>query len=191
MVFRDLVALGCQTDVLLQDELDKKAKTIHERYVSTEIARGITPQSNAILVAWDDLPEAMRQSNRAQADHEPIKLATLKIAKDPATIEALAEAEHRRWMAERVLSGWRYGSTRDNPRKRHPSLKPYAEISEDVKQKDRDVVNYILACYECQSGNLDEAKRIIAAIVAADPKVKDQYLQDDDLKAIHDYIKTL
>ena len=140
VVFRDLVALGCQTGVLLQDELDKAAKSVHERYVAAEIARGQSPQTNTSLVAWDDLPEALRQANRAQADHVPIKLAILKLASDPATLEALAEAEHRRWMAEKIISGWRHGATRDDSRKLHPSLKPYAELSEPEKQKDRDVI---------------------------------------------------
>jgi hypothetical protein len=56
----------------------------------------------------------------------------------------MAEAEHRRWMAERILSGWRYGNPRDDAKKLHPSISPYAELSEPEKQKDRDTVTTAL-----------------------------------------------
>jgi Flp pilus assembly protein TadD len=52
-------------------------------------------------------------------------------------------------------------------------------------------VRYNLACYECLSGNLDEAKRLITEEIAADPKKKEQTLKDEDLAAIRDYIASL
>jgi tetratricopeptide (TPR) repeat protein len=52
-------------------------------------------------------------------------------------------------------------------------------------------VRYNLACYECLSGNHDEARRLIAEEVAARPGARQQALQDDDLKAIRDFIQTL
>ena len=54
-----------------------------------------------------------------------------------------------------------------------------------------EFVRYDLACYECLSGNLDEAKRLIAEELAANPEKKEEALQDDDLKAIHDFIQSL
>ena len=82
----------------------------------------------------------MRQANRAQADHFAIKAATLRRGMDAALLEALTEAEHRRWMAEKIVGGWRHGAVRDDARKLHPSLQPYAGLSEAEKQKDRDAV---------------------------------------------------
>jgi hypothetical protein len=140
----DLVELGCRVDVLLHNKLDSRAKTIHEDYVAKAVADGASEATNPVLVRWEDLPESMRQANRAQADHQPIKLRTLVVSQTPETVEALAEAEHRRWMAERILAGWRYGGQRDNTRKRHPSLKPYVELSEAEKQKDRDTIEAVL-----------------------------------------------
>ena len=52
-------------------------------------------------------------------------------------------------------------------------------------------VRYNLACYECLSGNLAEAKRLIAAEITAKPKRKDRALADADLTAIHDFIASL
>ena len=140
---RDLVELGCQADVLVHGDLDRKAKVIHEDYVKTQVAAGFTEATNPVLVGWEDLPESLRQANRAQADHLSIKLRTLTVSRSPETLEALAEAEHRRWMAEKILAGWCYGEQRDNTRKRHPSLKPYGQLSEAEKQKDRDTIQTV------------------------------------------------
>ena len=96
------------------------------------------------LVAWEDLPESLRQANRAQADHIPVKQRALAISRSEQMIESLAEAEHRRWMAEKIVAGWRHAEQRDNARKLHPSLKPYSQLSEPEKQKDRNVVQSVL-----------------------------------------------
>jgi len=53
--------------------------------------------------------------------------------------------EHKRWWAERSLGGWVYADTRDNARKRHPLMRPYDDLTEDDKQKDRDNVMQIIA----------------------------------------------
>jgi Flp pilus assembly protein TadD len=52
-------------------------------------------------------------------------------------------------------------------------------------------VCYNLACYECLSGNLDEAKRLITEELASDPEKKERALSDEDLAAIHDHIASL
>ncbi|MFN7400444.1 MAG: RyR domain-containing protein [Sandaracinobacter sp.] len=49
---------------------------------------------------------------------------------DPARLEKLAE---------RHLSGWQHGPRRDNLRRRHPDLVPYAELSEASKRFDREI----------------------------------------------------
>jgi pentatricopeptide repeat protein len=52
-------------------------------------------------------------------------------------------------------------------------------------------VRYNLACYECLSGNLNEAKRLITEELATDPEKKEQALSDEDIAAIRDYIASL
>ena len=52
-------------------------------------------------------------------------------------------------------------------------------------------VRYNLACYECLSGNLDGAKRLITEELATDPEKKELALSDEDLAAIRDYIASL
>jgi len=48
-----------------------------------------------------------------------------------------------------------------------------------------------LACCECLSGNLEAAKRLIAEEIAAKPAAREQALQENDLKPIHDFIRSL
>ena len=136
----DLVALGCSAEIVLHGQLDKVARGIHEAYLADQLAAGRAMGSAPALVPWEELPEGLRQANRAQADHIPIKRRTLAISDSPATIEALAVAEHRRWMAEKIVANWRHAVERDDARRLHPSIRPYDELSEAEKQKDRDTV---------------------------------------------------
>jgi len=141
---RNLVKLGCVSDVLLHGALDREARAIHEAYVAEEKAKGLSPIENPALVSWEDLPESLRQANRAQADHIPIKQKALAVSRSEQMLEALAEAEHRRWMAEKILAGWRFGEKRDNSRKLHPSINIYSQLTETEKQKDRNTVQSVL-----------------------------------------------
>lgn len=60
---------------------------------------------------------------------------------DDEEIEILARWEHERWTAERKEVGWRYGETgdgRSDPAKRlSPSLKPYDELDDAMKEFNR------------------------------------------------------
>lgn len=59
----------------------------------------------------------------------------------PQTLEALldrlAENTHDVWAAQRMKDGWTYGPTRDDAKKLHPCLVPYAELPESEKEYDR------------------------------------------------------
>jgi hypothetical protein len=54
-----------------------------------------------------------------------------------ANIELLAEAEHNDWMAHKLKNGWVYGESCDDSKQVHDCLKPYLELSEANKEKDR------------------------------------------------------
>ena len=136
----DLVALGCSAEIVLHGRLDTVARGIHEAYLADQLAAGRVLGSAPAIVPWEELPEGLRQANRAQADHIPIKRRTLTISDSAATIEALTVAEHRRWMAEKIVANWRHAPQRDDARRLHPSIRPYNELSEAEKQKDRNTV---------------------------------------------------
>ena len=54
-------------------------------------------------------------------------------------IEALAEVEHRRWMATKALAGYAKGEN-NKPQRLHPDMVPYGELDSPTKEKDRDVI---------------------------------------------------
>lgn len=61
---------------------------------------------------WRDLPEYQRDSNRYAADHAATKrrmaaaFGAEDSSSDGAVVRMLAESEHRRWCAEKILDGW-------------------------------------------------------------------------------------
>jgi ryanodine receptor 2 len=52
--------------------------------------------------------------------------------------ERLAENAHDIWAAQRLADGWTYGPQRDDARKKHPCLVPYADLPDSEKQYDRN-----------------------------------------------------
>ncbi|MBY0360683.1 MAG: NAD-binding protein [Phreatobacter sp.] len=124
---------------------DDFAIALHAHYLGTTKTEGSTSQ--AALTAWDALPENLRDANRAAAEHARILMAAGgadPIAPpDPLPAEAperMARIEHRRWMTDRIDRGWRFGETRDDIRRLHPSIRPFDELSNSEQQKDREAV---------------------------------------------------
>ncbi len=135
-------------------EADRLPSLIHEAY------RRVAPNHSVANLPWGSLTEEMRESNRRLLLHLPAKLASAGVnvsgwlgrgaeagavtvpdlRRDPARLEQLAELEHKRWMAERRLSGWQHGHARDNLRRRHPDLVPWDELPEASKRFDREIV---------------------------------------------------
>lgn len=57
-----------------------------------------------------------------------------------ALIELLAENAHDLWALERLRTGWVYGRERDDDRRRHPCLVPYAQLPAHERDVDRVMV---------------------------------------------------
>jgi hypothetical protein len=158
-----LVQFGATADFaaaigLFDPDFDALPQMFHEAY------RRTAPADAPANIAWERLPEEFRESNRRQLVHLPAKLASAgvdvaawlrrplpptsatggiplpSLETDPDLLERLAELEHRRWMMDRTLSGWRPGPARDNARRIHPDLKPYAELTEATRELDRAIV---------------------------------------------------
>lgn len=59
-------------------------------------------------------------------------------------VERLARMEHDRWVAERLFDGWTYApGPKDIARKTTPDLAPWEELSEEVRDLDRNVARAI------------------------------------------------
>ena len=107
------------------------------------------------LVDYEQLSDHLKEQNRGEARDLPEKLAVLgyvlrqdapagapPIRIDPADprVELLAKREHERWLARKLKTGWRYGDPRDDPKKLHPCIRPWEELPEDERAKDRLLV---------------------------------------------------
>ena len=133
-------------------EIDSIAAAIHETWQNLSRQQGwsMSPQLDR---AFAELAEQDKEGNRAAARRmdEVLAKAGLTLSNDPnkpeadlpANLEAMAEAEHNGWMAQRAQTGWSWAATRDDAAKQHPSMLPYAQLSEPEKEKDRsNILHY-------------------------------------------------
>jgi voltage-gated potassium channel Kch len=124
------------------------ARILHEGYlVSMHQQHATSP----FLVPWSELPEYVRQENRAQAADIGHKLGLIGCVLAPRTgqgvaheltdgeIEKLATHEHMRWCDMKLQEGWRHGP-RDDARKLHPRLLPWEDLGESVRTRTRNAV---------------------------------------------------
>lgn len=152
-----LNAAACRREIILGETQDVLAIAIHAAYVSKQKSEGATPRDNPYVVDWADLPEAMKESNRHQADHIPVKLRAIGCVAEPVAaanaasfefkqeeIELLARMEHARWNAERFLAGWRYApGVKDVEKKTSPYLTSWENLTEEIKDYDRNTVRQL------------------------------------------------
>jgi voltage-gated potassium channel Kch len=148
-----LVDMSCRVESILNTTHEVIAQAIHAEYLALHQRKGVQLGSNPALVTWDHLPENLRESNRAQADHIIKKLHTIGCDVRLVTnwdeplytftneeVELLARMEHERWMEERLNNGWIYGPVRDDEQKLHPSIVPWEHLSDMDKEKDRNPI---------------------------------------------------
>ncbi len=137
-------------------ERDEIARAIHEDYVRRRHAEGRHSDDDPSLAPWADLPETLRESNRHQADDIDRKLIAVscEVVRDEngthptieftdPEVEKLAKLEHERWVEERLASGWSVAPTKDVEAKQTPYLVPWEDLSEGVRDLDRDTVRQI------------------------------------------------
>ena len=142
------------TDHLMPDLVETIAQAIHEGYRHSRQGKVCSPDPS--IVQWERLPDYLKKSNRNQAEHILEKLhrigCTVQEVADrnirlmtftEDEIEIMAEMEHERWNADRLLDGWTWGKKRDVNKKISPYLVPYSELPDNVKEQDRQMVRQI------------------------------------------------
>jgi hypothetical protein len=151
MTIRAFLRPGSWPDALasLREPL---AIELHRRYVARQRAR--KAPGDPALQPWPALSPWLQRSNLALVDDIPTKLAAVGLRLEetgqhvpgPELVrmladraELLAELEHGRYTAERLLSGWTNG-VRDPARFLSPHLEPWAELDEETREYDREVV---------------------------------------------------
>ena len=138
----------------LLENLEKLAIAIHELFNQKQLERH--PDQPLEYPNFSDLPDSLKYSNLRQAQGIARKLDLMgcemralgskgeQIKEIPEDmIERLAIHEHEEWMKERITTGWTYGEEKDIDAKVSPYILPYNQLSEPVKEKDRDVVRNI------------------------------------------------
>ena len=145
-----LLDLVCRPDVLLRGQNEVLAQAIHHDYV---LHRGDAVAGGSSAVPWEQLPEALRESNRRQAADIGRKLRAVGCDIEPladwdappltfttAEVEQLARMEHDRWRAEREAARGHGRPTGSEPRRDSPYLVPWDELPEEIKEVNRDTV---------------------------------------------------
>lgn len=141
----------CRPELLLNGPREVLAQAIHADYLRRR--RQSVRADDPALAAWEDLPESLRESNRGQAADLGEKLAAVGCELVPATdwdppaqpftgaeVERLAVLEHERWVAQRREDGWQQAPVRDAERKLSPYLLPWGDLSEEIRDLDRDAI---------------------------------------------------
>jgi Trk K+ transport system NAD-binding subunit len=142
-------------DILINESLDALAIAINYEWY-TSLSKENLKSEGSPPKLWYSLNEELKESNRQQADHIDIKLRRVnckvlnvidreiklyKFGLDD--LEELSHLEHKRWMAERLLGGWKYGKSRDNEKKENPKLLPWEKLPEEVKEENRQIIKNI------------------------------------------------
>ncbi len=68
-----------------------------------------------------------------------------KMAVSQEEIDKLARMEHDRWVKERLADGWNLAKEKKIEKKESPFLISYDDLTDDIKDYDRDAVRQIPA----------------------------------------------
>lgn len=123
----------------LDDAHEKQAEKIHESYRAAELAK---PDGYHDIRIWSELPEMEKDINRLAAGHDIVKKALWDSRGEQSEAELVAQlaaSEHQRWMAVKIMDGWRFSgdpSVRIKARMLDNLFIPYDRLSEAEQLKD-------------------------------------------------------
>ncbi|MBN1618230.1 ATPase [Candidatus Dojkabacteria bacterium] len=143
--------------------LEQLAKATHEIFCEGLRSRGyqfgtVTSESDkthSALIPYENLDESLKEQNRQSVKDIPNKLSKInyimihartneiKVELSKEQIEILSKFEHERWLNSKLEDGWTQGDQTDREQKKHKLMVPYKELSEEEKDKDRDLVRGI------------------------------------------------
>ncbi|MFC2035689.1 HD domain-containing phosphohydrolase [Chloroflexota bacterium] len=145
---------GLPISQLVPDVIETIARAIHADYLRSQ--RESVNSEDPSLAQWNKLPNYLKESNRQQAEHIMKKLNRIGCTVHKVTdldiqrmvfiedeVEIMAEMEHQRWNSERLFNGWELSERRDVIARTSPYLVPWIELTDDVKEQDRQMVRNI------------------------------------------------
>ena len=178
----ELVPFGDMKDItdatgILSATTDEAERRWHQAY------RAMNPGDKPANRPWEDLDEEYRISNRRAVAHLyaklfeagfdirswlkdgrywdelPVLAADEPLFRNEAERAMLAELEHERWIADRRMLGWAYGPTRNNTRKIHPDMLPFAKLSDETQGYDYSFIDSLNE--SLLKGNSVKAQRVL------------------------------
>jgi ppGpp synthetase/RelA/SpoT-type nucleotidyltranferase len=145
---------------LTTTEAELLAEEVHNFYREQRL-RSLKPDTQNIddlkvVMPWDKLDPKLRSSNLRQVEfyEHLLNQVGLNIRKSDnpkiflldesfKDVDRLAQLEHARWNAERLLAGWRYGSPKDIKKKLNPCIVRWDDLSEEIRKYDYDPIKNI------------------------------------------------
>ena len=131
-------------------DLERLAAAIHTQYNEKQAQSG----EKLEFAEFSDLPDDLKYSNMRQARSISDKLESVGLHLRKKTdlggldripeelVDILAEIEHEEWTASRKASGWTLGE-KDSGEKRTPYLVSYDQLSEEIRELDRQSIRNI------------------------------------------------
>lgn len=156
-----MIDLSSSEEILLQEKTDRVAMAVHKDYVALRTKEGVRHETDPALRPWNELDEDLKDSNRQQADHIPVKLRAIGCFNPITTtasaalttfnsdqVEIMARMEHERWCAERFLAGWTHAPVpKSIEQKTSPHLVPWNQLPEEIRAYDREAVRNLPALF--------------------------------------------
>lgn len=154
----------CNKRILINPTIDTIALKFHDHYIEHQKSSNTESDSNPFLTEWDLLPEERKDSYRNKVRTLEIfmnsfgfKISTKSAIKNKTIqftnveCQKLAEIEHSRWLADRILAGWRYQEgNRINNLKKNPLLVEWSKLSERSKNSNikqiQDIPEILSSC---------------------------------------------
>lgn len=147
----------CRDTAGLEEVLNPQREQLARAVFQVYEQRAVDAKQKPKPDQWEEIREDYRESNRQFADHFELKLAHLGYRLvnslrpnssgsaaslppiDAETSRVLAQMEHSRWVAERLLAGWRYAPRPATAEaiaanklcKRHHDLTPWEHLGAD------------------------------------------------------------
>jgi hypothetical protein len=148
----DWVSTAYHPEHILGNRLYAYAKKINLRYA--HLYGGVEETTENLEKQWAALDTFTRYSNISAADYHGVQLKMIAHEgwQDPLEqpyLERLAELEHIRWCRYHYLQNWRYGipengKAKDGVRRIHSALRPYGQLPDSEREKDRENIRVLL-----------------------------------------------
>lgn len=113
-------------DTIFNERFIAAARRQHEFYMQKY---GGTP--------WEQLDSFKRYSNVSSSDYMVVIERLMKQGVSP---EKIAELEHIRWCRYHYIHNWKYAAKRNDKKRLHNCLIPFADLSEEEKLKDVEAI---------------------------------------------------